>query len=699
MYAYTDPQGISYPAYGQGAGGSVASGIQYPAYNSSGYNNSYNQAVNDYASAALSYGYSAPAPAPSASQYSGHYQSKTRPVYSNNQVIRNKSWQNDGSGPRAPRPDQQVYCEVCKISCVSQQAFDAHLKGQQHQKKEKMASASGNGDSKVGNQILNPVLMMCALCEVPCSGPEAYAAHMRGSKHQKVLSLHQRMGKPIPHMPPVPTTTVPADSSAGSLRVMGTPTMNFREGGCLSTTDKKDDANGSAAGSSDQTEADIAAIRSLDEVIAQAKNNSGTSSSGSAAVLRRPEPIGEDHVVSVSPRDGKPASFYCKICDCAIGDAVARDQHLRGKRHRYSYKQKVDPHIEAEVFPKPRPDGTDAAAKSGVSPTASSGSKAGNPSPAPMPGLRPVRPAQRAGPRAPGYGGNNWGYSGYSQNYGWNGPAARQPMPRYRPPAAAGGYMPRYPPQYSYAPMAPAYGSRQPFARMPGPMAGYRQPGYGYHPNPPAAHYPHRAPVRPFRGPPAAAPEPVYQPEAGPSERGLFPIPLTEDDHLILKKHSLICPAADELDFVFKLLNTVEEALKLVSDDLMVKQDKVYDPEATDMKVPARVLKGLMRVGPAAEQLLLAGDDEADVVVMCADKPTKSLQKQVMERLPIHLAKLSDPTHVTVGLEEDEYTIRVTDMMMMSGKGKKWSVRISLTSPLMRSVNQATPVAGKYCRN
>lgn len=692
VYTYTDPQGISYPAYGQAADGSAVTGVQYPAYNSSAYNNSYNQAVNDYASAALSYGYSASSAstAPSSATYTQYqqsqYQSKTRPVYSNNQVIR-RCWPNDNSGPRPQRPDQQVYCDVCKISCVSQQAFDAHLKGQQHQKKVKIASgSSGNGDPKVGNQLLNPVLMMCTLCEVPCSGSEAYAAHMRGSKHQKVLTLHQRMGKPIPNMAPVPATT-PADTSAGALRVMGTPTMNFKEGGCLSTTDNKNGANGSAeSGTVDQTEADIAAIRSLDQVIAQAKNSSGTTSSSSTpAVLRRPEPIGEEQVVSVSPRDGKPASFYCKICECAIGDATARDQHLRGKRHRYSYKQKVDPRVEAEVFPKPRPEAADRAVKpvSSASPaptiskpvTQSSGST----------GVRPVRPVQRTGstyqPRNPGHGGNNWGYSGYSQNYGWSSPNARQAMPRYRPPTS--GYMPRYPPHHSYSPMAPGYGNRQPFPRLPGPMHGYRQPGYGYQPTLPAAHYPHRPQVRPFRGPPAA-PELVHHQDPGPSDQNMFPIPLTEDDHLILKKHSLISPSAEELDFVFKLLDRVEEALKLVSDDLMVTPADANMDEV-EIKVPTRVLKGLMRVGPAAEQLLLATDDETDVVVMCADKPTKLLQKRVMERLPVNLAKLCDSSHVTVGLEEDEYTIRVTDVM--PGKGKRWSVRISLTSPLMRSVN------------
>lgn len=700
MYGYVDPQGISYPAYGQSGDGTQSAGIQYPAYNSSGYNNSYNQAVSDYATAALSYGYSS---GPSGgSSYSNYSQSKTRPVFTQSRS------QGYGSGPRATVPaDQQIYCDICKISCVSQQAFSAHLKGQQHQKKKKAADSStpgsGNGnEAKPVVQNQNPVLMTCALCEVPCSGPEAYSAHIRGSKHQKVLTLHQRMGKPIPALPPVPVlpaTTAPASA----LRVMGTPTMNFKDGGCLSTTDNKPDAtDGQAEGSADQSEASIAAMKSLDEVIAQAKNNSGTNSSPSPSSIpfKRPEPIGEQYVHSVSPKDGKPASFYCQICECEIGDTTARDQHLRGKRHRYSYKTKVDSRIEAEVFPKPRPNATDGSPGDGQT-AASPSTKPATPSF--TQNQKNFRPASRtAPPYPPSYvsrvvtpGHNNWSYgnrnSGYSQNYGnnynWNqAPVARPPMPRFRPPAA--GYAPRYPPHNPYGPMAgmsPNYGPRQPFGRMPVPRHPYQQPNYGYYPSPPVAQYPPRPPVRPFRMTPAP-PEPMHQPEAGPSD--LHPIPLTEDDHLLLKKHTLICPPAEELEFLFKLLNTVEEALKLVSDDLMVpvKQEENGDADSNETKAPTRVLKGLMRVGPAAEELLLSGDDAADVVVMCAEKPTKGLQQQVLDLLPVHMATLSDSKNVTVALD---YTIRVSDIMS-SGKGKKWSVRISLTSPLMRAVNTDT---------
>ena len=44
---------------------------------------------------------------------------------------------------------------------------------------------------KVGNAL------RCELCDVTCTGSDAYAAHIRGAKHQKVIKLHTRLGKVI----------------------------------------------------------------------------------------------------------------------------------------------------------------------------------------------------------------------------------------------------------------------------------------------------------------------------------------------------------------------------------------------------------------------------------------------------------------------------------------------------------------------
>jgi len=51
-----------------------------------------------------------------------------------------------------------------------------------------------------------------------------------------------------------------------------------------------------------------------------------------------------------------------------------------------------------------------------------------------------------------------------------------------------------------------------------------------------------------------------------------------------------------------------------------------------------RELKGVMRVGLLAKGLLLHGDLELQLVVLCQNRPTKSLLLFLAERLPAELA-------------------------------------------------------------
>lgn len=50
-----------------------------------------------------------------------------------------------------------------------------------------------------------------------------------------------------------------------------------------------------------------------------------------------------------------------------------------------------------------------------------------------------------------------------------------------------------------------------------------------------------------------------------------------------------------------------------------------------------RILKGVMRVGVLAKGLLLSGDTAVSLVVLCAEKPTKSLLQKVYNNLPVQL--------------------------------------------------------------
>ena len=65
------------------------------------------------------------------------------------------------------------------------QTYREHLEGQKHKKKEaslKSGGVAGGGSGPRGVQTQ----LRCELCDVSCTGVDAYAAHIRGAKHQKV---------------------------------------------------------------------------------------------------------------------------------------------------------------------------------------------------------------------------------------------------------------------------------------------------------------------------------------------------------------------------------------------------------------------------------------------------------------------------------------------------------------------------------
>lgn len=82
------------------------------------------------------------------------------------------------------------------------QTYKEHLEGQKHKKKEaavKLAAAGAGGGAGRG---AGGGALRCELCDVTCTGADAYAAHVRGIKHQKVVKLHTMLGKPIPSTEP-----------------------------------------------------------------------------------------------------------------------------------------------------------------------------------------------------------------------------------------------------------------------------------------------------------------------------------------------------------------------------------------------------------------------------------------------------------------------------------------------------------------
>lgn len=77
---------------------------------------------------------------------------------------------------------------------LCQQTYREHLEGQKHKKKE---AAQKAGVQPNGSPCGVQAKLRCDLCAVSCTGAEAYAAHIRGARHQKVAAPHRsRQGGP-----------------------------------------------------------------------------------------------------------------------------------------------------------------------------------------------------------------------------------------------------------------------------------------------------------------------------------------------------------------------------------------------------------------------------------------------------------------------------------------------------------------------
>ena len=175
--------------------------------------------------------------------------------------------------------------------------------------------------------------------------------------------------------------------------------------------------------------------------------------------------------------------------------------------------------------------------------------------------------------------------------------------------------------------------------------------------------------------------------------------PDTVDDRHCVAKHDQIYPSEEDLESIQKIVVHTETALKKVSDYLsaietgnvdmksvVVKQEEEdMTAEEEPQQDPARLLVGVMRVGLLAKQLLLKGDTEVELVVLCREKPTKSLLEKISTNLPTQLALVAP---------EDSYEVRrvienaCLEVTTPSDKETKLKVTVTLTSPLMRETEE-----------
>uniref|UniRef100_A0A672Z1B4 Uncharacterized protein n=1 Tax=Sphaeramia orbicularis TaxID=375764 RepID=A0A672Z1B4_9TELE len=112
------------------------------------------------------------------------------------------------------------------------------------------------------------------------------------------------------------------------------------------------------------------------------------------------------------------------------------------------------------------------------------------------------------------------------------------------------------------------------------------------------------------------------------------------DDRHVMAKHASIYPAPEELEAVQTMVSTVEGALKKVSDWM----DGLWNELRSDALTPAvaPALCGVTRVGLVAEGLLIKGDLDLELVLMCRDKPTKVLLYTVSANLPLQIQTMTD---------------------------------------------------------
>jgi len=323
-----------------------------------------------------------------------------------------------GPGRPMPKPQTLHYCDVCKISCAGPQVashdlsfvkfaanpcsisnfififiqtYKEHLEGQKHKKKE--------AAQKTGTQALpkgGPAGLRCELCDVTCTGSDAYAAHIRGAKHQKVLKLHTKLGKPIPSDNPTVISTTSSSSSVQSSPASSTPVntpypvpkantatvtvsgisnnaMNLNQPSSvfakpatpkINFVGNKDSStaglsNVGSGNESTTTTSSSSSIQPLSTTYAApaAPGGNVTSSDNKATtdfVEKDVQPVGQDYIEELKNEEGKVISFNCKLCECRFNDPNAKEMHMKGRRHRLQYKKKVNPQLVVDVKPSSR---------------------------------------------------------------------------------------------------------------------------------------------------------------------------------------------------------------------------------------------------------------------------------------------------------------------------------------------------------
>jgi len=573
------------------------------------------------------------------------------------------SWQGYKKGPipggmktmkpkQPPKPQQLHYCDVCKISCAGPQTYREHLEGQKHKKKESALKLGSAPAARGGNAL------RCELCDVTCTGSDAYAAHIRGAKHQKVVKLHTKLGKPIPSTEPV-VVGGGVKATAGSLGTVGTASTGIK------------------------TE--------VTEVKTEVKEEPVMSDSELTISDKDVQPVGQDYIEEIKNEEGKVISFNCKLCECRFNDPNAKEMHMKGRRHRLQYKKKVNPELVVDVKPSLRQRKLQEEKLRRQQMRDEYWRRRDE--------ERMMEEEERM------YWEERRRYEEEVEYFEWYRRYGRDPRGLPPPPPRPFGpgvppLMPVRRPDSSddrhviarHAEIYPKEDELQAVQRI----VSHTEKALKFVSD-------HLADMATAAAKQAAAAKPVVGAGAkpavgvgakvgtppvktGPVGKAVPAVKPAVGTKVVAGTSPAVKPAAQAPVPPTTVANKTETVEKPKPDTS--KEEKKEDGrdgnlfsfhrDKDDSQVP-RVLKGVMRVGVLAKGLLLHGDTAVNLVVLCAEKPTRTLLNKVVENLPKQLQVVSPEDTYKVHRKLEEAAI-----IVMGVKEPHITVTITLTSPIMR---------------
>jgi len=151
----------------------------------------------------------------------------------------------------------------------------------------------------------------------------------------------------------------------------------------------------------------------------------------------------------------------------------------------------------------------------------------------------------------------------------------------------------------------------------------------------------------------------------------------TTDDRLVNAKHISVTITKKEYDLISEMVISCEKALKVVADN--IEQSTGEKKAGAGEEQSPRVIRGVMRSGLLATGLMMAGEIHVVLVLVTADKPTRTLLQRVATGLPAQLLTQSKKKYeVNLNIEEAAIFVTAVDE-------PKPSVKIMMTSALMRT--------------